>query len=228
MAERGLAALLSYAGRVDKPRPQPVPTRIGGFGGAEGLAEFLRARSIGRVIDATHPFAARISRNAAEACAAANVPLLAYERPPWSPRPGDRWTGVLDLAAAVEALRGPPERIFLAIGRQNLDAFAGLPQHFYLLRLVDPPEAPPPFPHCAVEIARGPFTLAGDRELLKSYGVGKILAKNAGGAGAQAKLEAARALGLPVILIDRPPAPERRTASTLEEALGWIHADLGV
>lgn len=228
MAGRGLPAILSYAGRVDSPRPQPVPTRVGGFGGVEGLAEFLRAGRIGRVIDATHPFAAQISRNAAEACAAAGIPLLAYARPPWSPQPGDRWTSLADLAAAVKALEGPPERIFLAIGRQTLEAFAELPQHFYLLRLVDPPETPPPFPHCAVEVARGPFSLEGDLELLKRHGITKILAKNAGGAGAQAKLQAARILGLPVLLIDRPPAPQRRTVSTLEEALLWLHADLGV
>ncbi|MFC3057583.1 cobalt-precorrin-6A reductase [Paenirhodobacter populi] len=226
LAARGLPAILSYAGRTAAPRAQPVPVRTGGFGGAEGLAAYLRAEGIGQVIDATHPFAARISANAVAACAAAEVPLLALERPAWVPGPGDRWTRVSDVAEAVAALDMAPRRVFLAIGRQTLAPFAVHPHH-YLLRLVDPPEALP-LPDCTVEIARGPFDPATDRALMERHRIDLIVAKNAGGAGAEAKLIAARALGLPVILIDRPALPPRDTVATVEEVLSRLHADLGV
>ena len=228
LSEAGLPAILSYAGRTERPRPQPVPTRTGGFGGAECLAAFLRKRGIGRVIDATHPFAARISGNAVIACAATGIPLLALERLAWRPRPGDRWITVPDLPAAAALLSGPPQRVFLAIGRQHLAAFAGQPQHHYLLRLVDPPEGPLPLPDCAVEIARGPFDTAGDRALMQQHGITLIVAKNAGGSGAEAKLSAARDLSLPVILIDRPAIPARPVTASVAEALDWCHTDLGV
>ncbi len=228
MADAGMPAILSYAGRTENPRPQPLPVRVGGFGGSEGLAQFLDREGIGRVIDATHPFAARISRNAIAACAAARVPLLALERPPWQPGPGDDWQEVPDLEAAVQRLDRPPARVFLAIGRQHLATFAGRPQHHYLLRLVDPPEAPLPLPRCTVEVARGPFDADADRALLERHAITLLVAKNAGGAGAEAKLIAARALGLPVIMVSRPPLPPRLTAATIEEAMAWLHADLGV
>ncbi len=228
MSGAGLPAILSYAGRTDSPREQPVPIRVGGFGGVEGLAAFLRDNAIGRVVDATHPFAARISLNAIAACAATGVPLLALERPQWQPGPGDRWTRVCDLAAAAALLSGPRQRVFLAIGRQHLDAFAGQPQHHYLLRLVDPPAGPLPLPDCAVERARGPFDAGSDRALLERHAIALIVAKNAGGTGAEAKLIAARALGLPVILIDRPVLPPRDTVASVEKAMHRLHADLGV
>ena len=227
MAAAGLPAVLSYAGRTESPRLQPVPVRVGGFGGAEGLAGYLKAEGIGRVIDATHPFAAQISRNALAACAAAGVPLLALERPAWQPGPGDCWTMAPDLQAAAALLDGPPQRVFLAIGRQHLSAFSGRPQHHYLLRLVDPPDTLP-LPDCTVELARGPFDATGDRALMQRHGITLIVAKNAGGTGAGAKLTAARDLSLPVILIDRPALPPRQVAATVEEAMRWCHADLGV
>ena len=228
MAEAGMPAILSYAGRTESPRAQPVPTRLGGFGGAEGLAAYLRDNRIAGVIDATHPFAAQISRNAILACAATGTPLLALERPAWQPGDGDRWSTAPDIAAAAALLSGPPQRVFLAIGRQQIAAFAGQPQHHYLLRLVDPPEAPLPLPDCAVELARGPFDVERDRALLQRHGISLIVAKNAGGIGAEAKLTAARSLGLPVILVDRPMLPARQAVATVDEALRWCHADLGV
>ncbi len=136
--------------------------------------------------------------------------------------PGDRWTRVPDIAAAVAALDGPPRRIFLALGRMHLDAFAARPQHHYLLRLVDPPETPPPLPDHAVIVARGPFTEAGDTALMREHRIDLVVAKNAGGNGASAKLAAARALGLPVLMIDRPPVPERHEATSLQEVLDWL------
>lgn len=216
-------AILSYAGRVAAPKAQPLPTRSGGFGGAEGLARYLRDHRIRALIDATHPFAATMSGNAIRAAAATGTPLLAFQRPAWAAEPEDRWTHVPDLSAAAAALPPAPERVFLAIGRQGLAAFAGLP-HRFLLRLVDPPEALP-FP-ADVVIARGPFDAEGDLALLRAHGIQRIVAKNAGGAGAEAKLIAARALGLPVILIDRPPAPPRAEAATVTEVMAWLHATL--
>ncbi|WP_151720716.1 cobalt-precorrin-6A reductase [Gemmobacter serpentinus] len=222
LAARGLDAVFSYAGRTAAPVAQPLPTRIGGFGGVAGLVDYLRVHAIGCVVDATHPFAAGMSWNAVAACAEARVPLLAYERAPWQAGPQDRWTHVADLAQAVNALPEAPARVFLAIGRQHIAAFAARPQHHYLLRLVDPPEGTLPLPDTSLVIARGPFDVAGDTALLRDHRITHVIAKNAGGAGAEAKLLAARALGLPVILIDRPAIPARPVARDLDQVLDWI------
>jgi precorrin-6A/cobalt-precorrin-6A reductase len=228
MADAGLQATLSYAGRTEAPAAQPVAVRIGGFGGAGGLAQWLQDHAISHIIDASHPFAAQISRNAITASAATGIPLIALERPAWQPGPGDNWQAVPDLAGAAARLAGPPQRIFLAIGRQNLGCFASMPQHHYLLRLVDPPVAPLPLPDCTVVIARGPFEPAQDRALLQRHRIGRIIAKNAGGAGAEAKLIAARELGLPVLMINRPPIAARETVASVQEVMARLHADLGV
>lgn len=197
---------------------------MGGFGGIDGLAAFLQTERISHVIDATHPFAAQMSRNAVAACAATAVPLIALERDPWSAGDGDHWTHVPDLFTAVAALGDAPRRVFLAIGRQTLAAFAGAPQHHYLLRLVDPPSEPLPLPRAEAVIARGPFDVAGDRALLQGHRIDIIVAKNAGGAGAEAKLVAARELGLPVVLIDRPWVPDRHVARSVDEVMTWLHS----
>ncbi|MFQ6774865.1 cobalt-precorrin-6A reductase [Cereibacter sphaeroides] len=229
LAEAGLPAVFSYAGRTAAPVAQPLPLRVGGFGGTEGLAAYIQDQRITHVIDATHPFAAQMSRNAVEACAATGTALVALERAPWAAGPGDRWIRVPSIEAAAEALPEAPARVFLAIGRQHLAAFAGRPQHHYLLRLVDPPDALP-LPRAEAIVARGPFTLAEDLDLLRRHGIQWIVAKNAGGEGARAKLDAARELGLPVVLIDRPAIPPRPRVETLEAVLGWLAhpADLGV
>lgn len=223
LADRGIDAVYSYAGRTAQPLAQPLPTRIGGFGGVAGLQAYLQDQRISHVIDATHPFASQMSLHAVAACAACDLPLIGYERAPWQAGPEDRWIHVPDLAGAVAALPGAPARVFLAIGKQGLAAFADRPDHHYLLRLVDPPEAALPLPDCAVELARGPFTLAGDLALLRQHRIGLIVAKNAGGRGAEAKLGAARALGLPVILIDRPQLDGRAVAGSVAEVMGWLH-----
>ena len=227
LAEAGADVVFSYAGRTDSPVPQPLPTRVGGFGGVAGLLDYLRRENIGAVVDATHPFAAQMSRNAVEACAEAGVPLLGLQRPAWVAGAGDLWTHVDSIEAAVAALPDAPVRVFLAIGKQNLAPFASKPHH-YLLRLVDAPEAPP-LPDCSVVLARGPFQVEGDKVLMMQHNISHIIAKNAGGAGAAAKLEAARDLRLPVILIERPALPARQVVATIPEVMGWLsHADLGV
>ncbi|MBE0453091.1 cobalt-precorrin-6A reductase [Roseovarius autotrophicus] len=229
LAEARLPATLSYAGRVARLRSQPVPVRVGGFGGVAGLTDHLRRERVTHLVDATHPFAATMSGNAIAACAATGVPLLALTRPAWQPEQGDDWRHMPDIPAAVAALAGPPRRVMLAIGRMHLDAFAAQPQHSYLLRLVDPPEVAPPLPDCHVIVDRGPFTVAGDTALMRAHGIDLIVSKNAGGSGAEAKLAAARALGLPVMMIGRPPLPDRAEVHSVDEVLRWLHgADLGV
>ena len=227
LAAAGLRGQYSYAGRTAAPRPQPLPSRIGGFGGVEGLAAHIRAGGFSHVVDATHPFAAQISRNAVAACHAAGLPLAVLERPGWRPGPGDRWTRVRDMAEAVRALPRTPARVFLAIGRQSLGDFASQPQHHYLLRLVDPPSGALPLPQARVVVARGPFDLASDLALMRDEAITHVVAKNAGGSGAEAKLEAARLLRLPVVMIDRPAMPPRLVLESVEQVMGWIAHDAG-
>lgn len=222
LAEAGLEAQFSYAGRTAAPRPQPLAARIGGFGGVEGLAAHIRAGGFSHVVDATHPFAAQISRNAVAACHAAGVPLAVLQRPAWRPGPGDRWICVPDMAAAARALPDAPARVFLAIGRQSLGDFACRPQHRYLLRLVDPPTAALPLPRAQVVVARGPFDAASDLALMRGAAISHVVAKNAGGEGAAAKLEAARRLRLPVIMIERPEMPPRLVLDSVDRVMGWL------
>ncbi|MEP5212005.1 cobalt-precorrin-6A reductase, partial [Sulfitobacter pontiacus] len=165
----GRRAVFSYAGRTARPAAQPLPQRLGGFGGVAGLVDYLRSEGITHVVDATHPFAAQMSTNAVAACMEAGVPLAALERAPWQAGAGDRWTHVPDMAGAVAALPKAGARVFLAIGKQSLEVFAAKPQNHYLLRLVDAPTQVLPLPHTSVVIARGPFDTAGDQTLMKGH-----------------------------------------------------------
>ena len=173
------------------------------------------------MIDATHPFAAQMSRNAAAACAETSTPLAALTRPAWQAEEGDSWSHVADIDAAVHALRGTAQRVFLAVGRMHLDDFAAQPQHHYLLRLVDEPDGVP-MPNADIEVSRGPFTLEGDIALMRQHGTELVVSKNAGGTGARAKLDAARQLGVPVLMIDRPVVPERTELATPAQVLDWL------
>ena len=220
----GLPATLSYAGRVANPARQPIPVRTGGFGGVAGLTHYLIREKITHLIDATHPFAAEISRHAIKAAGETATALIALERPAWAAEPGDRWIHVPDIPAAAAALTGPARRVFLAIGRQNLAHFAAQPQHQYLVRLIDPPDGPLPLPHTTLVIARGPFAEHDDLDLLRFHQIDTIVAKNAGGTGAAAKLVAARKLGLPVILIARPILPRRLVSDSVAGVMDWLHA----
>lgn len=217
-----MRAVLSYAGRTDSPRPQPIPTRTGGFGGVEGLATYLREQGVTHLVDATHPFAAVMSRNAAMAAEQAGVAHIMLTRPPWTPHAGDHWTHVADIARAVDALAGPARRVMLALGRMHVDAFAAQPQHRYLLRFVDRPAVPPALPRHDLVVDRGPFTIEGDRRLMRDHGIELVVCKNAGGQGAEAKLIAARDLKLPVVMIDRPPGPATRVAHDVAQVMDWL------
>jgi precorrin-6A/cobalt-precorrin-6A reductase len=210
------------AGRTAAPAPLPVPVRIGGFGGAAGLAAWLGAEAIDLLVDATHPYAARMSANAAAAAALAQVPLLALDRPAWVAVDGDRWTEVPDMSAAVRALGTSPRRVFLALGRNELAPFAAAPQHFYLIRSVDPVEPPLAVPHAVHLTGRGPFDEVGEHALLAQHRIEIIIAKNSGGAATYGKIAAARTLGLPVIVLARPARPRVPAAASVEEALARL------
>jgi precorrin-6A/cobalt-precorrin-6A reductase len=218
-------AVLSYAGRTDNPTTPPIAWRVGGFGGIDGLGAYLRAEKIDRVVDATHPFAAQMSAHAVAACAEADVPLLALERTPWRRQDGDHWIEADTLADAAEALGTEPRRVFLGIGRMHLKTFAAYPQHAYLVRLVDQPRAPLPLPNAEIIVARGPFNRIEDRAMLTSYRADIVVSKNAGGDAASAKIEAARDLGLPVVMVRRPFVPMRKTVETVGEVLRWLDHD---
>ncbi len=212
-------AILSLAGRTANPRAQPIATRVGGFGGAAGLAHWLEAERVDTVIDATHPYADQISRNAVEACARLGVPLVSIVRPAWQSGPGDRWQIVADTNAAARTLGQVPRRVFLSLGRQELHLFAAAPQHHYVARSVDAPE-PSGLPADLVVLqARGPFDLDAERTLLRDRRIDIVVSKNSGGEATYAKIAAARELGLPVVMIDRPHKPAGDIVTSPQDAL---------
>lgn len=226
LAARGLEAMLSLAGRTANPVAMPVPVRLGGFGGVAGLAAHLRDAGIRVLVDATHPYAATMSRHAAEAAAIVGVPFLALRRAPWLRAPGDDWTAVADAREAVTALGAAPRRVFLALGRQELAPFVGAPQHGYLIRSVDPVEPPLAVPRVRYILARGPFDESAERAMLQGERIEAIVCKNSGGSATYGKIAAARALGIRVVMLRRPELPEAPTAATAEDALAWLdHAD---
>ena len=229
LAQAGCDAIYSYGGRTRAPPGQPVPIRVGGFGGTSGLADYIGRETITHVIDATHPFAVEISRNAVAACAASRTPLIALQRAPWTEGPDDRWIAVADIASAVAALPVEPARVFLAIGRQHIAPFGARPQHAYTLRFVDAPDGALPHLNADVIVSRGPFLLADELDLIRSRRIEWIVARNSGGEGARAKIDAARQLGLPVIMIARPQLPERPQAKSVADVMQWLGhgADLG-
>lgn len=210
---------LSLAGRTENPVAQGVPVRSGGFGGADGLAAWLTDNGIDLLVDATHPYAAQISANAASAAHLASTPAIALRRPAWEQQPDDRWT-LVDSAAEAFALLGTrPRKIFLALGRQELAPFEAAPQHAYLVRSVDPVEPPLAVPNATYILARGPFSEADDRALLETHGIDAIVSKNSGGQATYGKIAAARKLGIEVFLIRRPALPDLPSGATVDEVL---------
>lgn len=202
------APVLSLAGRTKAPVLPPIAHRIGGFGGIEGLAAWLREPGADLLVCATHPFAAQMRRNAIEAARRTGTPLLIVERPAWAPVEGDRWTLAPDMAAAARALGEAPRRVLLTVGRKDLASFVNAPQHDYLIRSIDAPPAECLPPRAQVITARPPFGEGCEKRLLEARGIEVVVTKNSGGPDTAAKLAAARALGVPVILVQRPPAPD--------------------
>lgn len=225
-ARSTLSVVTSLAGRTVEPRRPAGELRIGGFGGAAGLAAYLRTAAIDRVIDATHPYAAAISRHAMEACAATGRPLLRFERKVWRAEPGDRWVEVDSLAAAARVAPSLGRRAFLTIGVKELGAFAGLPNVWFLVRLVEAPSEPPPLADYEVLLGRGPFELEAERALLRDHRIDFVIAKNSGGQASYGKIAAARALGLPVMLLRRPALPAAEIADSIDQVVRWAEKSL--
>jgi precorrin-6A/cobalt-precorrin-6A reductase len=218
-----LAPLLSLAGRTTNPQPQPIPTRIGGFGGIEGLAKFLRDESIDAVIDATHPYADQMSTHAVAACKETDVPLASLVRPEWKREAGDCWQVVADTEASARALGTEPRRVFLSLGRQDLHVFAAAPHHNYLARLIERPDQTKLPPDLRLLQARGPFDRVDEERLLREERIDVMVSKNAGGTATYAKIEAARALGLPVVMIARPHKPAGVVMADVDACVDWLH-----
>ncbi|MBB3544995.1 cobalt-precorrin-6A reductase [Rhizobium sp. BK399] len=214
--------LLSLAGRTEKPVSQAVPVRMGGFGGAEGLASFLATGKFDLLIDATHPFATRISKNAGEASKAAGIPALALRRPEWSEELDDRWTHVASIADAIDALGPSPRRAFLAIGRQEAQLAEAKPHHFYLVRSVDPVDPPLALPAVELILDRGPYVVEDEVALLKANRIDAVVTKNSGGSATYAKIVAARALGIEVIMVRRAESVDMQALATVELMLSAV------
>lgn len=230
LAAGGIAEpVTALAGRTAAPAAVAGDLRIGGFGGPEGLAAHLRDGGYAALVDATHPFARQISTHATEAARLAGVPWLALLRPAWTPGDGDRWIEADSEAGAAVALAdlGLPKgaMVFLALGRQRVAAFADVAGLRFVLRTVDPVD--PPWPGCRLLVGRGPFDEAAERALLEAEGIAVVVCRDSGGGSGRAKLDAARELGLPVVMIRRPPPPAPPVVATVEEAAEWLRRTVG-
>jgi precorrin-6A/cobalt-precorrin-6A reductase len=219
-----ITCLTSLAGRTRSPRPLLGPTRTGGFGGVDGLEAFLREQRIDLVVDATHPFARQIGANALAACNRLGVARLRLCRPSWRRDPADRWFEVEDTAAAAAALPGLGRRIFLTSGQEGLHAFAGLLDIWFLVRTVEPPVDLAALPQARWLEARGPFRREDERALMRRERIDALVTKASGGAATYGKIEAARELGLPVVMIRRPPPLPGPVVESVEAALAWIES----
>jgi len=220
---KSLRVVTSLAGRTAAPKKLAGEMRVGGFGGAPGLAAYLQAEDVRLVIDALHPFATTMARHAVEACAESSVPRLALRRAPWVRQASDDWIEVPDASAAAQALidRGVT-RAFLASGLKDMAAFDGLPNIWFLVRLVDPQTDPLPLERHGLIFARGPFDAAQDELLLKRHGIEAVVSKNSGGKASVAKIVAARALKIPVMMIAQPAPPPGETIAAVPAAIAWI------
>lgn len=218
----GLDVTLSFAGRTTSRAAAPVPVRVGGFGGVEGMARYLADQAVNAVVDATHPFAAQMPFNVEAACRQLGLPRLRLARPPWSAGPGDDWTIVTDLAqAAVAVQQSGARRVFLTIGRQEVAAFSGQSAATFVVRAIDQPDLVG-FSDPEVVLARGPFCVAEELELLATRRIDLVVSKNSGGEATRAKLDAARELGLPVVMVDRAAAPGGPWVASVAEAVTWL------
>ena len=211
-----LATISSLAGRTTEPIVPEGSLRIGGFGGVPGLVSYLRTEHVAAIIDATHPFADRMTRHAAEAASVTGIPVLRLQRPGWTEQPGDHWHRVPTMTEAAAAVHG---RVFLTTGRQEIAAFADRDDCWFLARSVEPPQPPMPG-RLEVILDRGPFTVDGETALLADHRIDVLVTKDSG--GADAKLAAARARNVPVVVVDRPPMPDVPTVPTVQAALEWI------
>lgn len=224
-ARPGVRVTTSLAGRVARPAALPGEVRTGGFGGAEGLAAWIRDRGVNAVVDATHPFAATITANAVRAAGLTGVPAVVLRRPGWQPGPGDRWHSVDSQAEAAALLPSLGRRAFLTTGRLGLAAFAHVTDVHFVVRSVDRPDPPLP-PSTEIVLARGPFTVSDEARLLRAHHVDVLVTKDSGGAATAAKLTAARDAGLPVVVVRRPPLPPgARAVPDVAGVVTWLALD---
>lgn len=223
LADTSVKVIASLAGATRHPEPLPVPTRIGGFGGEDGFRAFLADEGITAVLDATHPFAERITERSARVCKDIGLPYCHMLRAGWTAEEGDRW---VTIATPQDAAQHIPEDgvVFLATGRQTLADYANLEGRRVLARMIDPPTAPFPFDGGEFVIGRPPFSVKSEMALFEALSVTHLVVKNAGGQGGRAKLDAARALGLPVLMLDRPAMPDAVRVETVQDALLWVAA----
>jgi precorrin-6A/cobalt-precorrin-6A reductase len=214
-------AELSLAGRTRNPVAPPIPFRVGGFGGVEGLQAYLVEHQVDAVVDATHPFAAQMSRHAVAACRGPGVPIAGFSRSAWVEHRDDRWTRVPDMAAAAQALGTPARRVFLTVGGVQLGAFAQVPWHWYLVRTIDPPVG---LHVQRLILARGPFAVEDEIALMRGEQIDVLVTKNSGGTATGAKIEAARALGVEVVIVDRPAPQAYPAFERVDDVMAWIEA----
>ena len=221
-----LEIMVSLAGRTRMPAAYAGMLRVGGFGGAEGLAAFLRDEKVDLLVDATHPFAATISSHAVAAAAETRVALVRLQRQAWLPEPGDRWIEAVDAASAAREAGTLGTRIFLSFGGRELAAFASLRDKWFLVRRIEPPNEKLPLENYALTLGRGPFTLEDEVELLRARSIDVLVTKASGGSATRAKLDAARTLNLPVVMIAQPRANPALTVASVDEAVRRIAAAL--
>lgn len=222
----GIEVISSLAGRTRDPRKPKGAVRVGGFGGAESMARYLREERVTHLINATHPFAERISANAVAAAEAAGIPLMRLLRPAWAARHDDRWVAARHAAEAAELCRREGGRIFLTVGSGELGAFANIHNAHFVVRMVDEPDEIPLRDYRTIA-ARGPFSLQDELRLLAEHHIGIVVAKNSGGDATYAKIEAARRMGLPVIMIERPAIaldPQSPATATVDDVIAWVAA----
>ena len=223
-----IEVISSLAGRTKKPSVLVGQVRIGGFGGAEGLANYLQENRIDFLIDATHPCAGQITLNGAIACQLVQISHLMLVRPQWQKLVDDNWIEVETVDAAAQAIPKSIKRVFITSGRQQLEPFLQrsqtYPDTWYLIRSIDPPDIE--LPNSKVLLDRGPFSLEQERELLREYQIEAIVSKNSGGAATYAKIIAARELGIPIVMVQRPAMPEGEKVTSIEEAIAWLNSQM--
>ncbi len=218
----GADVISSLAGRLDPAPELPGRVRVGGFGGVGGLRDYLAQEKITALVDATHPFASQISAHARTACDASAVPRLMLRRPEWQPEPGDTWVEAADYGQAAARLPELGRRAFLTTGTSGLDAFATVEGVHFLVRLIRPPDAPLPLADVTLITGRPPFAVADERALMETHGIEVLVTKQSGGPATRAKITAARGLGLPVLMIVRPPMEEGPGVETVDAAFAWL------
>lgn len=218
----GVEGIASLAGVVRRSAKLALPTRIGGFGGDEGFESYLSDAGIDAVLDATHPFAARISARTARICELKGLPYSVLWRNEWKPGLGDRWR-FFDREEEVAEVVPKEATVFLATGAQGIQRFANLGGRRVFCRRIDRPLGPFPFEGGQYVIGRPPFSIEDEIRLFRQLGVDWLVVKNSGGAASRSKLDAARELGIEVALMRRPPVPATTFHRTVEEALAWVH-----